>query len=109
MPQQNEKFLFEQSRNFLLTAVRLERWNESRRHVNTSNPFVNAVAGGWQVGGSWTIQSGLPENITIGGVDRSNTGVGYDRPNATGIGQYAADPTPSRWLNPDAFVEAPAG
>jgi hypothetical protein len=61
------------------------------------------------VGGIWTVQSGLPENITIGGVDRSNTGVGDDRPNATGISPYAANPTPSRWLNPDAFVEQPVG
>jgi hypothetical protein len=79
------------------------------RRVDTKNPFVNAVIGGWQVGGSFTIQSGLPENITIGGVDRSNTGVGDDRPSSTGISQYAANKTPSRWLNPDAFVEAPAG
>ena len=28
--QQNEKFLIEQSRKFLLTAVRLEGWNDSR-------------------------------------------------------------------------------
>jgi hypothetical protein len=27
---QNEKFLIGQSRKFLLTAVKLEKWNESR-------------------------------------------------------------------------------
>ena len=55
------------------------------RAANLTNRFVNAVAGGWQLGGIWTVQCGLPEIITLGGVDRSNTGVGYDRPNATGI------------------------
>ena len=79
------------------------------RMANVTNPFLNTLVGGWQVGGTWTVQSGLPEVITIGGTDRSNTGVGYDRPNATGISPYLSNPTPSRWLNPDAFVEQPAG
>jgi hypothetical protein len=71
--------------------------------------FLNGIVGGWQVGGIWTVQSGLPQTITIGGVDRSNTGVGDDRPIATGISPYLDNPTPSRWYNPAAFVEAPAG
>lgn len=79
------------------------------RSLDINNPVVNGVIGGWQIGGIWTVQSGLPQNITIGGVDRSNTGVGYDRPIATGISPYLSHPTPSRWYNPDAFVEAPSG
>jgi hypothetical protein len=79
------------------------------RRVNVGNPFANAVVGGWQIGGALTLQSGLPENITIGGVDRSNTGVGYDRPNATGSNQYADNRTPSRWLSVSAYEEAAAG
>jgi hypothetical protein len=79
------------------------------RAANISNPLLNGAVGGWQIGGIWGVQSGLPEVITIGGSDRSNTGVGYDRPNATGISGYAGDKTPSRWFEPSAFVEAPAG
>ena len=32
-----------------------------------------------------TLQGGIPETITIGGLDNSNTQSTYDRPNATGI------------------------
>jgi hypothetical protein len=97
------------TRNRLITSVLYDIPVGKGRTVAVTNPFVNAIAGGWQVGGIFTAQSGLPQVITIGGVDRSNTGVGYDRPIATGASQYAANRTPSRWLNPDAFVEAPAG
>ena len=96
-------------RNRLINSVLYELPVGRGRGMNLTNSFVNALAGGWQVGGIWTVQSGLPEVITLGGFDRSNTGVGYDRPNATGISPYAANPTPSRWLNPDAFVEQPVG
>jgi hypothetical protein len=79
------------------------------RGLNVTNPFLNAAVGGWQLGGVWTSQTGLPQVISIGGVDRSNTGVGYDRPIATGSNPYIGNPTPSRWYDPAAYVEAPAG
>jgi hypothetical protein len=80
------------------------------RALNVRNRFTNAVAGGWQLGGELTVQSGIPQVITIGGVDRSGTGNGYDRPIATlASNGYAASRTPSRWLDPAAYVEAPAG
>ncbi|MBV9223040.1 MAG: TonB-dependent receptor, partial [Acidobacteriaceae bacterium] len=79
------------------------------RTVNVNNGFLNAVVGGWQVGGIWTVQSGLPQTITIGGKDQSVTGNGYDRPNATGISPYLDNPTPSHWYNPAAFVLQPIG
>jgi hypothetical protein len=80
------------------------------RLLNIDNGFANAIVGGWQIGGIVTLQSGLPQTITIGGVDRSGTGNGYDRPNATlASNGYASTQTPSRWYDPAAFVEAPAG
>ena len=79
------------------------------RMLDAKNAVLNGVVGGWQLGGIWTVQSGLPQNITIGGVDRSNTGVGYDRPNATGVSPYLSSPTPSRWFNPAAYTEPDPG
>jgi hypothetical protein len=98
------------TRNRWVTALVYDLPIGKGKMVNISNSFANAVAGGWQVGGIWTLQSGLPQTITIGGVDRSGTGNGYDRPIATRASNgYAANLTPSRWYDPAAFVEAPAG
>ena len=80
------------------------------RKFNLGNAVVNAVAGGWQTGGILTLQSGVPGTLSIGGVDNAATSDGgYDRPNATGVSPYAPNRTPSRWLNPAAFTEAPPG
>ena len=74
------------------------------RSLNVANPIVNAVVGGWQVGGIWTVQSGFPLPPSVGGQDRSGNGAGFDRPNATGISPYLSDATPSRWWNIAAFT-----
>jgi len=98
------------TRHRLVTSVVYDLPVGKGRALNIANGFANAVIGGWQLGGIWTAQSGLPQVITVGGVDRSGTGNGYDRPNATLTGNgYLANPTPSRWYDPAAFVEAPAG
>src|SRR5262249_16204695 len=79
--------------------------------LNINNSLADVLAGGWQMSTGMTIQSGVPENIIIG-VDNASTGTnaGYDRPIATLASRgYAANPTPSRWYDPAAFVEAPAG
>lgn len=97
------------TRHRFLTSVLYELPVGKGRALDAKNPFLNGIVGGWETGGIWTVQSGFPQTITIGGVDRSNTGVGDDRPNATGVGPYVGNPTPSRWYNPAAFVEQPAG
>jgi hypothetical protein len=81
------------------------------KRLNIDNRAANALLGGWQTSGSMTIQSGVPQNIGIGGVDNSSTGNGgYDRPIFTQASSgYVANPTPARWYDPAAFVEAPQG
>lgn len=96
-------------RHRLVTSVLYDIPIGRGRGLNVQNMFANAVVGGWQIGGIWTVQSGLPQVITDGGVDRSGTGNGYDRPNATGISPYAANPITAQWYNKAAFVEQPAG
>ena len=78
--------------------------------LNIQNSVLNGIVGGWQTGGILTLQTGLPATLSIGGVDNASTSDGgYDRPNSTGISPYLDNATPSRWLNPAAFVEAPPG
>jgi hypothetical protein len=79
------------------------------KRLNINNGFLNAVVGGWQTGGTMTVQNGVPVTVTIGGVDNSVTQNGYDRPNATGVSPYASNQTTAQWYNPAAFVVAPAG
>jgi carboxypeptidase family protein len=81
------------------------------KRFGVNNRVINVLAGGWQTSASMTIQSGVPQNIIIG-VDNASTGTnaGYDRPIATLASKgYVANPSPSRWYDPAAFVEAPAG
>ncbi len=79
------------------------------RQANVQNAFLDAVAGGWQIGGIWTVQTGFPITPTIGGIDRSGAGGLFDRPDATGISPNLDNPTPSRWFNAAAFTLQPAG
>jgi hypothetical protein len=65
---------------------------------------ADAVVGGWQIGSILTAQSGFPITPNVGGSDRSGTGGGFDRPNATGISPYLDNPVPSRWFNIAAFT-----
>lgn len=80
------------------------------RTVDIKNMFLNGMVGGWQFGGTWTVQSGLPQTLTLGGVDRASAGEGgYNRPNATGLSPYLPNPSPSLWFSPAAFAEQAAG
>jgi hypothetical protein len=53
---------------------------------------------------------GFPRNVTVG-TDRSNTGGGQDRPNATGepVELPRDQRTVQRWFNTNAYVAQPAG
>jgi len=78
--------------------------------LNLNNSVANILLGGWQTSASATIQSGVPQNITIGGLDNASTTNVYDRPIATLASKgYAANPTPSGWYDPAAFIVAPQG
>jgi hypothetical protein len=80
------------------------------RQVNIENPVLNAVAGGWQVSSILAAQTGFPITVTVGGLDQSRTGGGFDRPNATGLDPYdVPDRSPARWYNLAAFQVQPVG
>jgi hypothetical protein len=69
-----------------------------------------AILSGWQVSTIISVSSGFPRNVTVG-TDRSNTGGGQDRPNATGqaVELPRDQRTVQRWFNTTAYVMQPAG
>jgi hypothetical protein len=85
-------------------------FGRGRRWLDTGG-VINAVLGGWQVSPIVTIQTGFPLTV-VSGVDRSNIGAGFDRPNQV-AGQDSVLPddqrTLDRWFNTNAFVLQPAG
>jgi len=75
-----------------------------------ANRALRAVAGGWELNGIMSAQTGPPLTLTAG-VDRSLTGIGYDRAvltaaNATIYGPGACGKTPpcANYINPTAFA-----
>jgi hypothetical protein len=75
------------------------------RQMNIENAVANAVAGGWQMSSIFTLQTGFPVTVT-NGLDTSNTGAFFDRPDATGqkpdLPRGQQDP--QRFFNTAAFV-----
>ena len=68
--------------------------------------MANAIAGGWQLGGILTVQTGMPFTA-VSGIDQANmsNGLGItERPNATGISPKLDNPTPNLWFNKAAFT-----
>ncbi len=70
--------------------------------IPTFGHSLHALAGGWELTGILTLQTGQPFSV-LTGANRSSTGLGDDRPNVI------ADPnngphTVSQWFNTSAFV-----
>jgi Carboxypeptidase regulatory-like domain len=78
--------------------------------LNINNPIANGFVGGWQLSTNTTIQSGVPQTLTIGINNAGTNNPLPDRPSYAGVGDgYAANRTPSRWLDPASFIVSPAG
>ncbi len=58
---------------------------KGRRFLSDAG-IADSIIGGWQLGSIFSMQTGFPATV-IDNKDQSNTGIGYDRPNATG--QYS--------------------
>jgi hypothetical protein len=76
------------------------------KSLNIANPIANAVIGGWQAGSIVTWRSGFPINPSAG-VNRANTNINVDRPDATGISQSLSNPSTAQWFNTAAFTLQP--
>ncbi|HEX5482509.1 MAG TPA: hypothetical protein VFZ08_07765, partial [Terriglobia bacterium] len=75
-----------------------------------SRPFVRAVAGGWELSGIFTYQSGFPVTPRVS-FDNSQSLTFADRPDRLlGMPLYPAGTRdPSHWFNAGAFSVAPQG
>jgi hypothetical protein len=93
------------SRHRLTTSFLYEVPVGQGRKYLSRGGVVNAIIGGWQLGGVMRISSGFPLTVTSGR-DQSNTAHGYDRPNAV-AGVSAELPgnerSPNQWFNVAAF------
>src|ERR1700730_10313529 len=90
-------------RHRLTTSFLYELPVGAGRKYLSQGGVLDAIAGGWQLGGMLRTSSGFPLTVTSG-VDRSNTAHGYERPNAVvGVSPNLDNPTPSAWLNVSAF------
>jgi len=81
--------------------------------VAVNNKGLNAVIGGWQIGGIFTHQTGAVGTV-LDGFDNSaiaNSGGNFDRPNPTGTSPYLAGTSRSlsTWLTKAAYTPAAAG
>jgi hypothetical protein len=95
------------SRHRVVTSVLYDLpFGKGRRFLNRG--FSAGIIGGWELSSIVTFSSGFPTNISDG-VDRSNTAVGNDRPNATGVSSSLSDPTTAQWFNIQAFALQPVG
>ena len=70
-----------------------------RRFASQVPGAVNAIIGGWQLGGIVTFQGGFPFTPTLGSADPTNSGRAYGlRPNVAGTGKVS-NPSRDRWFN----------
>jgi hypothetical protein len=80
------------------------------KRVNINNGVADAILGGWQWSTNMTIQSGVPQTLTIGINNAGTNNQVPDRPSYSGTGDgYAADPSTARWYDPASFIVAPQG
>ncbi|MGH9199725.1 MAG: hypothetical protein ACRD2A_00630, partial [Vicinamibacterales bacterium] len=100
--------IFDVRHRFVSSILYELPFGEGKRHL--TDGIGGAILGGWQISTIISLSSGFPRNVTVG-TDRSNTGGGQDRPNATGqeVELPRDQRTVQRWFNTDAYVIQPAG
>ena len=98
--------IFDARQRFVTSVLYDLPFGKGRKFLN--HGIASGIIGGWQLNSVISVSTGFPENIQ-NGLDRSNTAVGNDRPNATGISPKLDNPNTSAWFNIQAFAVQPAG
>jgi hypothetical protein len=76
------------------------------KYFNPDNTLANALIGGWQINGIFSMDSGTPYYVTYSG-DLANIGNTFVKADVVG-NPTPAQRTPSEWINPAAFAAPPA-
>jgi hypothetical protein len=71
--------------------------------LRNAEPVVNTILGGWNIGGIFTADTGLPFSAMAGG-DVANTGGGPQRAERVANAPGSAPKTRQQWLNPQEFT-----
>ena len=100
--------IFDVRHRFVSSILYELPFGQGKRYLTSG--IGGAILGGWQTSAIISISSGFPRNVIVG-TDRSNTGGGQDRPNATGqeVELPSSERTVQRWFNTNAYVIQPAG
>jgi carboxypeptidase family protein/TonB-dependent receptor-like protein len=75
---------FDEKFNFVPSFVYELPFGRGRKMGTNWNKGIDAIAGGWQVGGIYTAHTGFPLTIKLA-TDPSGTGARSDRPNVIGV------------------------
>ena len=100
---------FTRRHRFLTTGLYQLPFGRNRAYLASTNPFVDRLISGWELGGVILLQSGPFLTATVPGADPSGTGfpqtVGAGRPDrAVGVPMLSQTKSIKSWLNPAAFV-----
>jgi hypothetical protein len=100
-------------RNRIVGSALYELPIGSGKLLPVNSRLLDAVIGGWQVGGIFTHQTGQVGTPLLG-VDNSGiaaAGGNFDRPNSTGVSPYLSGSarTLNDWVNKAAYATATAG
>ena len=101
--------IFDTRHRFVTSVLYALPFGKGRKFVNRG--ITSSLIGGWELGSIWTISSGFPLNVGDG-KDQSNTGHGYDRPNAVpglDINLDSSQRSTAMWFNTAAVQLQPLG
>jgi Carboxypeptidase regulatory-like domain/TonB dependent receptor len=76
---------------------------QGQAFLNNTNSVVNTILGGWNIGGIFTADTGLPFSAMAGG-DVADTGGGPQRAERIANAPGSAPQTRQQWLNPLEFT-----
>jgi hypothetical protein len=77
---------------------------KGKQVLANANRLVDALLGGWQLGGIYTLQGGFPFSVFCASNATYQNTDSTCRADATGASPYLSSPAPSHWYNTTAFV-----